>query len=32
MLATFSKDMGVRLAHHTARSLFYQEMSKGFEA
>ena len=32
MLATFSKDMGVRLAHHTARSLFYQEMSNGFEA
>ena len=31
MLATFAKDMGVRLAHHTARSLFYQELSKGSE-
>ena len=27
-MGTFARDMGVRLAHHAARSLFYQELTK----
>jgi len=32
VLGTFARDMGVRLAHHAARSLFYQGMTKSLVA